>query len=126
MQTSLFIAKLVGPMLVLPGLIGLANPSHVKAVGEEFLKSRALIFVAGAMAFIAGLAVLNTHSVYAGWPLIITVLGWLMLAAGVVRMGFPGLVTSMGETMIANETLLRVLGASQVALGAFLMWKGYI
>ncbi len=43
----------------------------------------------------------------------------------VIRMGFPGLVTSMGETMLANEAVLRVLGALQVALGAFLMMKGY-
>ena len=126
MQTSIFIAKLVGPMLVIPGLIGLANPGHVKAVGEEFLQSRALIFVAGAMALIAGLAVVNTHNVWVGWPLIITLLGWLMLAAGVVRMGFPGVVTAMGESMMANDTLLRVLGGLQIALGAFLMWKGYL
>lgn len=125
MQTSLFIAKIVGPMLVIPGLIGLANPGHVKTVGQEFLKSPALIFVAGAMALIAGLAVVNTHAVWTGWPLIITLMGWLMLVAGVVRMGFPGIVASMGESMIANETVLRVLGALQVALGAFLMWKGY-
>ena len=126
MQTSIFIAKLIGPMLVIPGLIGLMNPGHVKAVGEEFLQSRALIFVAGAMAFVAGLVVLNTHSVWNGWPLIITLLGWVMLVAGVVRMGFPGIVTAMGESMLANDTLLRVLGALQVVLGAFLMWKGYL
>ncbi len=125
MQTSLFIAKLVGPMLVITGLIGLINPGHIKTVGEDFLKSPALIFIAGAMAFVAGLAVINTHSVWSGWPLIITVLGWLMLAAGVIRMGFPGLVTSMGETMLAHEVAMRVIGALQVALGAFLALKGY-
>ncbi len=125
MQTSLFIAKLVGPMLAIAGLIGLFNPGHVKAVGEDFLKSPALIFIAGAMAFVTGLIVIVTHSVWSGWPMIITVIGWLMLTAGIIRMGFPGLVTSMGETMLANEAVLRVLGALQVALGAFLMMKGY-
>ncbi len=125
MQTSLFIAKLVGPMLVITGLIGLINPGHIKAVGEEFLKSQALIFIAGAMAFVAGLAVVNTHNVWTGWPLIITGLGWLMLTAGVIRMGFPGVVTSMGKVMLANEIVLRVLGALQVPLGAFLVMKGY-
>ncbi len=125
MQTSLFIAKLVGPMLAIAGLIGLFNPDHVKAVGADFLKSPALIFIAGAMAFVAGLTVIVTHSVWSGWPLIITMMGWLMLTAGIIRMGFPGLVTTMGETMLANDVVLRVLGASQVALGAFLMMKGY-
>ena len=125
MQTSLFIAKIVGPMLVVPGLIGLANPGHVKTVGEEFLKSPALIFMAGAMALIAGLAVVNTHAVWTGWPLIITLMGWIMVAAGVLRMGFPGLVASMGQSMIYNEPLLRGLGALQVVLGAFVMWKAY-
>ncbi|MEM1200593.1 MAG: hypothetical protein AAGI06_14930 [Pseudomonadota bacterium] len=124
MQTSVFIAKLIGPMLVLSGLIGLFNPRHMRAVGEEFLQSRALIFVAGAMAFIAGLVVINTHSVWVGWPIIITLLGWLMLAAGVVRMGFPGLVTSLGERMLATDTMLRGIGALPLALGAFLMMKG--
>ena len=125
MQTSLFIAKIVGPMLVVPGLIGLANPGHVKTVGEEFLKSPALIFVAGAMALIAGLAVVNTHAVWTGWPIIITLMGWIMVAAGIMRMGFPGLVASMGKSMITSEPLLRGLGALQVVLGAFIMWKAY-
>ncbi len=125
MQTSIFIAKLIGPMLVVPGLIGLANPGHVKVVGKEFLKSPALIFIAGAMAFIAGLAVVNVHNIWTGWPLIITLIGWLMLAAGVVRMGFPGIVTVMGESMMAKENLLRVIGVAQVMLGAFLVWKAY-
>ena len=125
MQTTLFIAKIVGPMLVVPGLIGLANPGHVKTVGEEFLKSPALIFVAGAMALIAGLAVVNTHAVWTGWPIIITLMGWIMVAAGIMRMGFPGLVASMGKSMITNEPLLRGLGALQVVLGAFIMWKAY-
>ncbi|MEM8689274.1 MAG: hypothetical protein AAGF81_18235 [Pseudomonadota bacterium] len=126
MQTSLFIAKLIGPMLVISGLIGLLNPRHMKAVGNEFLHSRALIFVAGAMAFIAGLAVINTHNVWAGWPLTITLLGWLMLTAGMVRMGFPSLVTTMGEKMLANNAVLRAIGTLPLALGAFLMWKGYL
>ena len=126
MQTSIFIAKLIGPMLVISGLIGLINPRHMKTVGEEFLHSRALIFMAGAMAFIAGLAVINTHSVWVGWPLIITLLGWLMLAAGVVRMGFPSLVTALGEKMLASDSLLRWIGLFPLALGAFLMWKGYL
>ena len=126
MQTSIFIAKLIGPMLVVTGLIGLSNPGHVKTVGHEFLKSRALIFIAGAMAFIAGLAVVNVHNVWAGWPLIITLMGWLMLAAGVVRMGFPGIVTAMGESMLAKDNLLRLTGATQVVLGLFLAWKGYL
>ena len=126
MQTSLFIAKFLGPMLVVPGLIGLANPAHLKAVGEEFINSRALLFLAGVLAFLVGLALINTHNVWVGgWPVIITVFGWIALAAGIVRMGFPGLITSMGQTMLANEGLLRILGLVQVALGAYLTWQAY-
>ena len=126
MQTSIFIAKLIGPVLVVAGLTGALNTQLLREVGREFLASPALLFIAGIIALLGGLAVVNTHNIWvADWPVIITIIGWVALVAGVLRIGFPAIARSMGKTMLAKESLLRVIGVVQALLGAFLMYKGY-
>ena len=49
-----------------------------------------------------------------------------MVVGGVIRIGFPALVTSLGEAMLARSTMLRVVTGLQAALGAFLMYVGYL
>ena len=41
-------------------------------------------------------------------------------------MAFPQLTRSIGETMLANEALLRVLAVIQMGLGAYLIFVGYL
>ncbi len=127
METSILIARLIGPLLVMTGLIMLVTPQAVQDMAREFLASRALIFIAGVLALLGGLAIVNTHNVWtAGWPVIITIFGWLAVIGGIVRMGFPALTKSVGETMLARHAGLRVSAVIQLALGLYLMFVGYL
>lgn len=127
MQTSLFIAKLLGPIVVVAGLTSLLNPQIMRDVAKEFLASHALLFIGGVMAMLAGLAVVNTHNRWvADWPVIITVFGWLSIVGGILRIGFPSLTKSMGERMMGSEPALRVIGGVQLLIGVFLSYKGYL
>jgi hypothetical protein len=39
-----------------------------------------LIFLSGILLFVAGVAILRSHNVWTGgWPVVVTVLGWLAL-----------------------------------------------
>src|SRR5215469_3224475 len=83
MQTSIFLAKLLGPILALAGLAMLINRKELGALAQEFLRSRALFFLLGLVDFAVGLAIVLTHNVWAAdWRVIITVLGWRRLAQG--------------------------------------------
>ena len=127
MQTSILIARLLGPILVVAGLAGLINPKAVQEMGQEFLGSRALIFLAGVLALVAGLAIVNTHNLWvAGWPVVITIFGWLAILGGILRMAFPALTQTIGKAMLGNRALLRVAGGAQLVLGAYLMFVGYL
>ena len=127
MQTSILIAKLIGPLLVMTGLIMLVTSQAVQDMAREFLASRALIFIAGVLALLGGLAIVNTHNVWtAGWPVIITIFGWLAVIGGIVRMGFPALTKSVGEAMLARHAGLRVSAVIQLALGLYLMFVSYL
>ena len=127
METSILIAGLIGPLLVMTGLIMLVTPQAVQDMAREFLASRALIFIAGVLALLGGLAIVNTHNVWtAGWPVIITIFGWLAVIGGIVRMGFPALTKSVGEAMLARHAGLRVSAVIQLALGLYLMFVSYL
>ena len=127
MQTSILIARLIGPLLVMTGLIMLVTPQAVQDMARDFLASRGLIFLAGVLALLAGLAIVNTHNVWtAGWPVIITMFGWLAVIGGIFRMGFPALTKSVAETMLARPAGLRVSAVIQLVLGAYLMFVSYL
>jgi uncharacterized protein YjeT (DUF2065 family) len=126
METSILIARLIAPIMVLTGLVLLFNPKAMQETAREFLASRALIYIGGFLALLGGLAIINTHNLWvAGWPVIITIFGWLAIVGGIVRMAFPALTRSIGEAMLEREILWRVSGGLQLALGAYLMVMGY-
>ncbi len=127
MQTSLFIAKLIGPLLAVMGFVVLAQPERVRQMADEFLESHALIFLSGVITLPVGLAIVNTHNVWeADWPVLITIFGWLAVLAGVARLAFPEIMKTMGRTMNENATVLRIPGILMLALGAYLSYQGYV
>ena len=127
MQTSILIAKLMGPILVVAGLTGLLNAKAMTEMAREFIASRPLLFIGGLLALLMGLAIVNTHNLWvADWPVIITLFGWLAILGGIIRIAIPDTARSIGEKMLKSEIALRVSGALQVILGLYLMVVGYL
>ena len=49
-----------------------------------------LIFVSGILLLVAGLAIVRVHNVWSGgWRVVVTVLGWLAVISGILRMLLP-------------------------------------
>ena len=127
METSLFLAKLIGPILVIAGVGLLLNRDTYRTAVEQIVNSWALIFVMGALDFAGGLAIALTHNVWAwNWPVIITLIGWLMIVRGALRILFPQAVADLGARILARSPqALSVSGAVSIVLGAILFWKGF-
>jgi hypothetical protein len=126
MATSILIAKLIGPVVLVAAIAMLADARDMHEMAREFLKDRALIYVTGVLAMLGGLAIVNNHNIWiADWPAIITVFGWAMVIGGAVRMALPSVVKSIGGAMMAYPALIRVSGALWALIGAFLTYKGY-
>ncbi len=94
MTTSKYIARLMGPVFLTIG-VGMVMGMLTEGEGyssllKEFIGSRALIFVTGTLALVAGLAVVNAHNLWVpDWRVIVTVLGWLMILRGIMNLVFP-------------------------------------
>ena len=126
MQTSLYLAKLIGPTLLVIGIGMLINRDGYRDMAREFLGSRALIYLAGIFAFVPGLAMVLAHNIWvADWRIVITILGWLALVGGAFRILFPQEVTRIGTRVIANPSTMLIGGVVTLALGAILSFYGY-
>lgn len=126
MEMSIWIAKLLGPVLAVLAFPMLAFPRDVQKMAAEFLEQRPLIWFTGVAVMTAGLAIVNTHNIWvADWPLLITLFGWLMLISGAGRLAFPHVIISIGTKMMDRPLLTRIAGVVWILIGAFLTYKGY-
>jgi uncharacterized membrane protein YoaK (UPF0700 family) len=58
------------------------NLGSFPASAEQVSRERALIFLSGVPLFVAGVAIVRVHNIWAGgWPVLVTLLGWLILSS---------------------------------------------
>jgi len=127
METSRFLARLIGPFLVVIGIGLLINGDVYQQMATQFLQNLGLIYVSGLLALVAGLAIVNTHNVWTGdWRTIITILGWAAAIGGAVRIMFPQFVETVGTNMLAQRSLIIGAWVVLLALGAWLCFVGYL
>ena len=126
MQTSVFLAKLLGPFFLAVGAGLLFNGAAFRGIADEFLRSPALVFLAGLIVMPAALAIVLTHNVWTpGWPVLITILGWLGLIGGTLRLTMPQRATSIGRTLYRHHTFANAAAGLWLAAGALLCFFGY-
>ena len=78
MNTSKTIAGLIGLTLVAMAASMLLNVGSFPALAKQVFHDPVLIFVSGILLFVAGLAIVRVHNRWTdGWPVLVTVLGWL-------------------------------------------------
>jgi hypothetical protein len=124
--TSIFLAKLIGPVALALGLGIVFNRDAVRTVMDEFARNRAIMFLAGVISFPAGLAVVLTHNVWvADWPVVITIMGWLTAIAGALRLLAPRQAIKFGRSAYAQPDGVLVGAIFWTLLGVFLCFFGY-
>ena len=127
MHTSIFLASLLGPLLLVIGVSVLVNRQSYTIMAAEFVASRPLLYIAGVAALLGGWTVVLTHNVWtADWRIIITLLGWIATFAGVYRLMFPDSVRRIGSAMFKSEKTMMLSGIAFVVLGAILCLSGFL
>lgn len=127
MERSYFLAKLIGPIFIVGGLGMLFNTPVYRTMFERALHDHMLIYLSGVLAFVAGLAIVIMHNDWKWhWPLIITVLGWLALIGGILRMIAPQAIESIGLSVLSYSNFFTIDGGIAVLLGVLLCNFGYL
>jgi hypothetical protein len=127
MTTSKTIAALLGPTLVASAISLLANIGTSKTIVGELSQSPALVMIAGYAAFVPGLAIVYFHNRWtAGWPVLVTLMGWLSLVVGLLRMVFPTQIAAIATKIAPSATgFFPVIAIVFLLIGGFLSFKAY-
>ena len=126
MSTSVFLARLIGPVMLVIGLAVFANQRGFRDMAEEFMASRALMFLSGLLIMSLGVAIVLTHNVWiANWPVLITLFGWLCAIGGALRLFGPLFVVKAGHAMLKQPYFTTVAAAIWVVLGLLFCFLGY-
>lgn len=126
METSIFLAKVIGLISVISTTAAMIRYKESLAFEEEAVKSPLYVYVSGFVILILGVLLVVSHSVWVfDWRLAITIMGWLVLLKGIGRIFFPNAVKRMIERKRGNRWFL--LGEVVVFLvGLYLLYHGFI
>ncbi len=125
MDRSKFIAGLAGPVFLSLGVSMFINRDLFPDIVHQLQNSFPLIIIAGAIALAAGLAIVRTHNIWSGWPALVTLLGWLLVIGGVLRIVLQRQLTDIAGSAGANPAFLTGGALLMTAVGAVLTFKAY-
>src|SRR5262245_14783185 len=112
MERSVLIAKLIGPVFLAAGFGLLLNQNTYWDMIEQVIvhttpTDHLLIYISGIVSMVAGLAVVNAHPLWTrDWRVVITIIGWLMVIGGVIRIVVPNFGLKVGSALYASPTAL--------------------
>lgn len=126
METSLFLAQIMGPVGVITGLAVYLNMKRMKPMVKDLIKSPALIYVSGFALLVLGMFLVLKHNTWErDWTLLITLLSWAILLKGILYVMFPKSVIEMGQDWTKNDAVYRWGSLVWIVLGAYLTYMGY-
>jgi hypothetical protein len=120
------IARLIGPLFAAVGVGMIVNATfYATAVGEG-AHSPVLIAISGIATLLAGLAILNAHHAWtADWRVLVTLIGWLFIIVGLLRLILPKFVETAAPAVYSGPAAEMVAGAIILVVGAILSFASY-
>lgn len=127
MSNSVFIARLIGPVMLVIGLAMFANQRAFRDMAEEFVASRALIFLSGLIIMPVGLAIVLTHNIWAAdGRVMITLFGWANAIGGAIRLAAPAYVMRAGRAVLKRPYAIPAFAAAWVVAGSLFCLFGIL
>ncbi|MHA1518100.1 MAG: hypothetical protein ACTSYK_05785 [Alphaproteobacteria bacterium] len=126
MQTSVFLAQLIGPVMLVAAISMLINRDSQRAMARAFLDSPPLIYISGVLVMTVGLAIVLNHNVWvADWRVIITLFGWMATIGGAIRILCLSAVKKIGTAMLDKPWAFAIGGNVWLVIAAVLIYFGY-
>ena len=126
MPRTVFLARLLGLYCI---LISLAMAAHRHASIETvtaLIQTPPILFLAGIIALVAGLAMVLGHTVWSGGalPVIVTLVGWITLIRGLLVLFLPAGADVGLLAALHYEQLFYFYIAIALVLGVYLTYSG--
>ena len=127
MQTSIFIAKILGLVYLVFGLGVLFNGKYYRKLLEDMMKEVTNLYWGGISSLVIGFLIVYYHNVWEySWVVIITILGWLALLKGVLLIVLPDLMIRWTKAWTKAKSFMPVWGFVILVLGLIFSYFGYL
>jgi hypothetical protein len=122
---TVFISRMLGLYCLIASLIMFAQKSAMVEMENTLVHSPAMLFIAGIITLVAGLAIVVGHNVWSGGaaPVTVTLLGWISLIKGVLLLS-PRTTSGFWDSL-RYQQLYYVYASISFVLGAYLTYAGF-
>jgi hypothetical protein len=125
MQTSTYLARLIGPALTIAGVSMLLNQQGFLDIATGIVGDAALLFFLAICGIVIGTAIVLAHNVWvADWRVIITIIGWASIVDSTTWLLFPRQLARFYAPLFTPPLPL-VGGLIALIAGAVLVYFGY-
>lgn len=125
MITSTALSQFYGVVLAVTGLGILLNRDHFHKVVDNVCKNQGAQFLLAMLSLLLGTIIVINHNIWhKDWTAIVTIVGWVMLFDGVVRMLFPAAMINMNKAE-GKKNSVTALSVIMLIVGLVLVYYGF-
>lgn len=126
MCISVFYAQVIGLWLFLVALAMVVHHARFKKTFGETLSNSSLMTFSGLVAMGLGLLIVVSHNIWVqDWPVVVTLVGWIFLIQGILRIFWPEAFAKMMKDMMAGSGYT-VMSWVWLIVGVYLLWAGFM
>jgi hypothetical protein len=126
-QSTVILARIIGPLMLAMGLAVFLRPSVFVGVVDAFAADAVTPLTWGFLALLLGLIVVAFHRTWNTWlESAITVIGVISLVRGLILLFIPTQAIAAARDLLGTAPwFIMVVGLFSIALGAWLAYNGY-
>ena len=126
MDISIFLARAIGSFLLISTLSILVRYKHFVLIEKEAVKNPILVYLSGFSILILGILLVLSHNIWVlDWRVLITIISWIVLFKGILRIFFPELVVNLINKKSHNQ-LFALAEALFFFIGFYLVYQGFL
>lgn len=126
MDTSKFLAKVIGIYLIIISLAMLLHMPRFNEMVSNLTSNPPLVFTVGFFTLILGILVVVSHNIWQwNWRVIITIIGWIALLKGTSLIIHPALIDILTAFYVQNTIFDYSVAIIDLILGIILVYFGF-
>ncbi len=127
MEVSIFLARALGVYLLVISLSMIFNHRVFFRTFQQWVQEPATITLTAFISIILGILMVLVHNVWVpDWRIVITILAWVTLIKGIVRLNFPHAVPETMEYFHHRKIAYFSLSVLALLLAIFLIVCGFL
>lgn len=125
-MSTVLLAVILGWYLVVVGTLILFQRENIAAAMTEAVEHRGIFVILAIFTFIIGLILVATHNIWVmDWPVVITVIAWLVLLNGLFRLFCQATAMKWMRSFLNHRAWMITTAIISFLLGLFLLSEAY-